>query len=499
VDDPFKVLRPHAGSYAKALAGEASARGLLTTAADDSRRPIPPGATPIVLRPEVIDGRHRLAHTLADAGFRMAQAVVRGPRREDLLGALSPLERRLVEHSAPHMRRLAIARIDFLVSARPMALELNATIPAMPGYSDMAAGAFLEVVGRYAGLDQRRRQALVRANGSNVEALHRALVHGFALERGRLPNRIAVLCRRHDSQLSEVEHLVSRFAELGTEARRVYPDEASGTDLFMAHGLAFDLVYRHLFVHRLSETPSPFLESLFAGEAAPGSLVLNGPAPHIEAKNNFALLSRAVAEPSLAEAAGLDAEALEAIAAAVPWTRSLVRGPTRGPGGESIPELVAHVAAHPASFVLKRAWDYGGKAVFVGPAADEPGFANRSVAAFGAPLPWADLVERAAEDRRGGGFVVQATVDVPRAQHLLATEAGAVEAEVYVDYSAFTSVGVRPEPQWGGVVRASSSRVVNIQGGGGVLPLLRAPVWEELRRALPAESAVRSGVVGGGS
>lgn len=488
MDDPFKVLRPHASSYAAALANEALARGLVTTAADDTLRPIPPGATPIVLTSEVIEGRHRLAHTLASAGFRMAQATVQGPGREGLLGALSPLERRLVERSAPHLRRLAIARIDFLVSTRPVALELNATIPAMPAYSDMAAGAFLEVVGRYAGLDDRSRRSLVRANGSNVEALHRALLHAFALERGRLPTRIAVLCRRHDSQLSEVDHLVSRFAELGTEAHRVYPDEASGTDLFMAHGLTFDLVYRHLFVHRLSEMPSPFLEAFFAGEAAPASLVLNGPAPHIEAKSGFALLSRAVAEPALAEAAGLDAEALEAIAAAVPWTRGLVHGPTRGPGGESIGELVAHVAAHPSSFVLKRAWDYGGKAVFVGPAADEPGFANRSVAAFGAPLPWPELVERAAQDRRGGGFVVQAAVDIPRAPHLLATEAGPIEAEVYVDYSAFASVGVTPEPAWGGVVRASSSRIVNIQGGGGVLPLLRAPVWEELRRALPAES-----------
>jgi hypothetical protein len=499
VDDPFKVLRPHAAAFATELAREAFARGLVTTAPDDDRRAIPPGATPLVLTSPAIEERHRLARVLADAGFRMAQATIQGPGREVLLGALSPLERQLVERAAPRMRRLAIARIDFLVGARPVALELNATIPAMPGYSDMAAGAFLEVVGRYAGLDARARHELQRANGSNVEALYQALVQGFELERGRPPTRIAVLCRRHDSQLSEVEHLVSRFSQMGTETHRVYPDEASGGDLFSAHGLSFDLVYRHLFVHRLAETPSPFLEAFFAGEAAPGSVLLNGPAAHVEAKSNFALLSRAVAEPALAEAAGLDAGALGAIAAAVPWTRPLVHGPTRGPGGETIRELVGHVAATPTAFVLKRAWDYGGKAVFVGPAADEPGFSNRSVAVFGTPLKWAELVERAAADRRGGGFVVQAVVDVLRAPNLLATEAGPVEAEVYVDYSAFASVGIAPEPTWGGVVRASTSRIVNIQGGGGVLPLLHAPVWEKLRSALPAESATRSGVVGGGS
>jgi hypothetical protein len=52
----------------------------------------------------------------------MAQATVQGPSRELLLGALSPLERRLVERSAPDTRLLAIARIDYLVSTRPAAL-----------------------------------------------------------------------------------------------------------------------------------------------------------------------------------------------------------------------------------------------------------------------------------------------------------------------------------------------------------------------------------------
>ncbi len=57
---------------------------------------------------------------------------------------------------------------------------------------------------------------------------------------------------------------------------------------------------------------------------------------------------------------------------------------------------------------------------------------------------------------------------------------------MFVDYSAFASVGVEPEPAWGGVVRASTSRIVNIQGGGGVLPLLR-------RDGLGARSGARSG------
>ena len=486
--DPFQDLRPLAAAQATALAREAFARGLVTTAPDGTQKAITPGATPVVLPARVIAERHVLACTLARAGFQMAQATVQDPSRELLLGALSPLERRLVERSAPAARQLAIARIDFLISKRPAALELNATIPAMPGYSDMAAGAFLHVVGRAAGLEEAAVHRLERDNGSNVEALYRGLLAAFVKERRRPPERIAVLCRRADSQLSEVDHLVKRFGELGTETHRVYPDEASGGALFTAHGKAFDFVYRHLFVHRLSETPSPFLEAFFAGQAAPGSLLLNRPAAHVEAKSNFALLSRALEEPALARAAGFGPEELEAIRQAVPWTRVLAPGPVRGPGGRALSDLVAHVAAHPESFVLKRAWDYGGKAVFVGPAAEEPGFATRSEAAFGKRLSWAELVRHAATDTRGGGFVVQSVVDVPRERHLFATPTGPVEAEVFVDYSAFASVGVDPEPPWGGVVRASASRIVNIQGGGGVLPLLEETVWARLRSALRVES-----------
>jgi hypothetical protein len=493
VDLPFLALQPLAPRYAPTLAAEAFARGLVTTAPDGTQRAIPPGATPVVLSAEEIDRRHRLSWLLATAGFRMAQSTVQGPDREVLLGALSPLERRLVERSSPRTKALAIARVDFLVAGRPRALELNATIPAMPGYSDMAAGAFLEVVGATVGLDAPARAALLRRNGSNVEALYQALLAAFRQARGRSPERIAVLCRRHDSQLTEVNHLVRRFGELGTEAHRVYPDEASGAEQLTAHGLPFDLVYRHLFVHRLAETPSPFLEAFFAGDTGTGSQLFNGPAAHVEAKSNFALLSQAVDEPALAARAGLDAEMLEAIRTSVPWTRRLVDGPARGPHGEAIAGLVGHVAANPGLFVLKRAWDYGGKAVFVGPAADEPGFATRAEAAFGHALSWPEVVERAAADHRGGGFVVQAVVDVPREAHLLATADGPVEAEVFVDYSAFASVGVSSEPAWGGVVRASASRIVNIQGGGGVLPLLRREVWEQLAGAAVSMESWRAG------
>jgi hypothetical protein len=51
--------------------------------------------------------------------------------------------------------------------------------------------------------------------------------------------------------------------------------------------------------------------------------------------------------------------------------------------------------------------------------------------------------------------------------------------ELYRDLSAFSNLGVEPRPV-GGAVRASESRIVNILGGGGLAPLVRAEVLDRL-------------------
>src|SRR5208282_1509593 len=151
----------------------------------------------------------------------------------------------------------------------------------------------------------------------------------------------------------------------------------------------------------------------------------------------------------------------------VPWTRLLLPGAAVDADGEVVSSLMAHVAAEPARFVLKRAWDYGGKTVFVGSHAHEAGFSERARAAFGQPLDWPGVVAAASLDKRGGGFVVQERVEVPLERHYIASERGLEETELFVDYSAFCSVGLDTQPPWGGVVRASASPIVNILGGGG--------------------------------
>jgi hypothetical protein len=147
---------------------------------------------------------------------------------------------------------------------------------------------------------------------------------------------------------------------------------------------------------------------------------------------------------------------------------------------------VARVVAEPSRFVLKRAWDYGGRAVYLGRSVGTTAFEERSRTAYGDVLSWAELCERAATDPRGGGFVVQEVVESPPEEHLLCEERGLTSLRLHVDYSAYASVGLERQPAWGGVCRGSTSEIVNIVGGGGVLPLITTEVAQALLDAWKA-------------
>jgi hypothetical protein len=142
----------------------------------------------------------------------------------------------------------------------------------------------------------------------------------------------------------------------------------------------------------------------------------------------------------------------------------------------SAPTERASTTAEPAHYVLKRSWDYGGRAVFVGKSSHEASFDDRVVASYGKKMSWPELCRVAAADPVGGGFVVQGLVDAKPEPHLLCTQNGEQEAMLYVDFSAYASVNLSIAPQWGAVCRGSISPIVNIVGGGGVLPLISPEV-----------------------
>ncbi len=481
----LEALRSAAGHFGPELAATAYERGLaVTDKASGETKPIPITATPVILPVAELHRRQTLAAHLSSATLKMSRAICLGSASELVLSALSPLERKLCEATVATTDTLVTTRVDFFVGHSVNALEVNATIPAMQGYSDIAANALLQIAGRYWGLQPQVIAGLMAKNGSNTLALYRALLAGYAKVRpGKTPNRIALLSRRNDAQLTEQQYLCERFREWGADADLVHPDQLSGSDAVIANGKTYDLVYRHLFVRRLEELDlqgAEYVRALLAEPNGTRAVVLNPPASHVEVKAAFALLSQAREEEDLAQAAGLTADELEAIANSVPWTR-----PFRGEA------LVAKVAADPDRYVLKRSWDYGGRAVFVGRTRDEPSYLDRVKAAYGSPLAWAALCQRAAADRVGGGFVVQELVETKPEPHLLCTGNTQSPADLYVDFSSYASVGLGSQPAWGGVCRGSMSHIVNIVGGGGVIPLLNDEVAASLLNAYRAVGNTR--------
>jgi hypothetical protein len=483
-DPLLEALRSDAHHFGPELATTVFNRGLaVTDKTTGEARAIPVTATAVVLATAELQRRQRLSALLSSATLKMSRAVCLGSARELVLGALSPLERKLCELTVASTDSLVTTRVDFFVGSKVNALEVNATIPAMQGYSDIAAQALIEIAGRFWGLKPHVIAALMAKNGSNALALYRGLLSGYAKVRpGKTPQRIGLLLRRNDSQLTEQRYLCERFRELGSEADLIHPDQLSGDDAVRADGKSYDLIYRHLFVRRLEEPDmlgAEYVRGLLAEPNGTRAVVLNPPASQVEVKTAFALLSQATEERDLAQQAGLTDEELAAIAESVPWTR-----PFRSAA------LLAQVAAEPDRYVLKRSWDYGGRAVFVGRTRSEPSFSERVRAAYGTELGWEELCKRAVDDRVGGGFVVQELVETQPEAHLLCSGNAQTPADLFVDFSAYASVGFGNQPHWGGVCRGSLSHIVNIVGGGGVLPLLTEEVAASLLNAYRAKVAV---------
>jgi hypothetical protein len=172
----------------------------------------------------------------------------------------------------------------------------------------------------------------------------------------------------------------------------------------------------------------------------------------LEAKALFARLSECAEDEALADLAGLD-QSERAAAARLPWTRRLDA------------DVAARILADRARYVVKRSWDYGGKSVHLGAESSDEA--------------WARAVEEALRDERGGGFVAQERIFAERRPATRIAPEDTTRAAMYRDLSTYCGLG--PSRPHGSVVRAATSPVVNILGGGGLAPVLPEDVVEALR------------------
>src|SRR4029077_9423180 len=101
----------------------------------------------------------------------------RAPLKQRLFGAFTALEAEALGATWRKSEQLATVRVDFLVdtAGRARALEVNSTIPAMQGYSDAIAAAFVRAVAAARAMPDTIAHALVDDNGRNSDALPASL------------------------------------------------------------------------------------------------------------------------------------------------------------------------------------------------------------------------------------------------------------------------------------------------------------------------------------
>ncbi len=433
--------------------GRAAARlawegGMTVRKPDGTVVPIPLLAEPERFTREALAAAAAEAELILSGSVKLARALLHGGDERDRAALIEPFSgleaeamgRLFEEAPLPVM----VARVDYLVPAAggaPRAIELNATIPAMPAYADLAAHGWLRAAARARGRSEREAGELVAACGSHMERLREALVAAYrARGGGKARPSIAIVARPGDSQVGELRRLEAHFRAQGHEVRNLLPAECIPED--------WDLLYRHVWAHNV-DPAAPFARAL----RAPGRYPLYNPVNGLlEAKALFARLSECAEDAALADRAGLDG-AERGAAGRLPWTRRLTAA------------LAPRIKAERAGFVLKRSWDYGGKSVHLGAELPQPA--------------WERVVDEALTDRRGGGFVAQERIFAVRKPATRIAGDEETRGELYRDLSTYCGLG--PSRPGGSVVRAAASPIVNILGGGGLAPVIPEDVYQRLR------------------
>ena len=334
--------------------------------------PIPPILTPTAIErarmSEVSTQAHLITRALTKLTVDLMEDPTRAPLKQRLFGAFTALEAEALGTTWRKSEQLATVRVDFLVDTdgRARALEVNSTIPAMQGYSDAIAAAFIA---------RRRRARAPCPSRSPTRS---------STTTAATPTTCWRRCWRTTSGSAAAAAARSRSPSSRAPATRSTASCATTCAAGKRSAIASSSPRRRRCASttgaRSSTATSP--TSSIATSSRAGSIrratsraCASSPSTSTcstrsratsRSRRCWACLSAAAVDDDDAARIGLDDDERDAVAQAVPWTRLLQHGPTTGPDGEAIDELAGWVRAHGRALVLKRSWDYGGKGVFLG-------------------------------------------------------------------------------------------------------------------------------------
>ncbi|MBC7661578.1 MAG: hypothetical protein H7249_17920 [Chitinophagaceae bacterium] len=390
---------------------------------------------------------------------------------ESLFGQLSPLER-LSARSAPNrILGLVTARLDLFFDGDELSvIEVNTTIPAMQAYSDMIRSALFNAWNVPKTVSRQ----------SNTKDLLTALLWHYQRAGGKKANpHIAIIARAGDSQLAELKWLQREWQDSGFAVLLLRPEDLTiKNQSLWNESTPIDLVYRHIFAHRLSPH-SPFAAACLNSELYK---VFNPISAHLEAKGLLAQVSRIAADDTLSLGARLNEAERNAVNSRVVWSRPMAKGLAHSPELEALDDLIDWVKNNKVHLVIKSSFGYGGKGVYIGSNFEDEATQLRVQTLLSAKVrvTWSDFVDFC--ERQGEGqWVVQKKIHGRKIKHEYRAKGEMVEELALTDCSIFTSFGAK-HLTFGGACRFSTESIVNIGQGGGLAPLLLDNELESLVR-----------------
>jgi hypothetical protein len=439
------------------------------------RNPIPIALRPIVVADSQVHRLRQSCKAIA-AAFPRLLGWLQLPSQQTLFkiifDGLSPFESLMARLPAASTGPHATWRFDLYwpsqktVAPRPFQIiEANCTIPAMQAYSDLVTKAWCDA--------QNLSHSILPSNSkdllSNLEHLFQSLGSKQNLE------TIGILHRPNDSQIAELNHYQKQWSQhyqvLLAPSDQV---RVQGDSLYM-QDTKLDLVYRHIFAHRLQDQPS-LLHALLHNRTF---RIFNPVSAHYEAKAFLALL-KTVIDQDLD--IGLEDSMRNAVHFDVPWTR-VIHSKLPAALRSEWSLLEQRFLAAPEALVWKQSVGYGGHQVLMTDdwSAQETQSQIQQMTKLPSPISpkqfWDWLTQKSPST-----WIVQERLQGRRHQTDWINRQGNLETiNGFVDASIFLCTG--PEIKAEGLVsRIAKTPIVNIGTGGGLLPVFTESQYNSLKR-----------------
>jgi len=347
-------------------------------------------------------------------------------------------EEELIRHDPGFRDPSPVSRLDaFFVSERGglRFTEYNAETPAAAAYNDLLAAVFY-------GLPVMReflRAYEVRSQPSRHNVLH-ALVSAYHQWSGRRDRpRVAIVDWREVPTYSEFVISADYFRSQGVECVIADPREVEYRNgRLYAGGAAVDLIYKRVLISELIERGGmdhPIVRAVADGAVC---MVNSFRCKILHKKASLSVLSDE-------RNAGLfSQEELDAIAAHIPWTRTVEERKTeyRGEGVDLLPFM----EENREQLVLKPNDEYGGTGIVLGWECDGEA--------------WSAAVQAALREP----FVVQERIELPREPYPSMVDGRVEFHERILDTAPFAFYGDYMD---GCLTRLSTESLVNVTSGGG--------------------------------